>query len=359
MKPSILLSCSLLVSGLAMSACSSVTQSTPTQPASNPQAASAARQPLRIAKMHLAPSDETADPTSVEVTNALSAIATLPITSETFMQGTIDATDPDAVDVDGEAFDIPPEDKSCPWTGNAPPTCGSSGAFRRIYSQPNATWVDDDWLTPATSPTWPVTSSVGHLYVEGWLNSPGNNFEAGFVYSRNQHRYLPYAKTVIGKNTLRYVSQYGTLLKAGQYVTVILQAVPCALTSGSCAKFSFAGTCAAADSKKGYSCSNDPDCQGFEQAGECGFQGEIPVSGWASGTCCIMASMMTIAQTANDFTVGNDYGPMQHYANAQTSQSSGVNIMTGSAKYPNNATKVITVQNGGLGTETEEIYLHS
>ena len=353
MRHQALRKCALILLCLALGACSS------TSPLAPSHQGAASSDPLTGTRVHLTPADGTISPSSVSVANSLFAFAGNPVTSHTFVQADTVDGDQNAVVVDGETFELYPEDQAaaCPWQGTKPPDCGNSGAFRRIYSSPNAGWVDDLWLTPATSPTWPDTTTVGHVYVEGFLNNTtGQNTEAGFVYSRNQHRYLPYAK---GPGGVHFVSKYGTLLQAGQWVGVVLQAVPCALTSGSCAKYSFSGTCAAADPKKGLTCQNDPDCQ--LDNNQCDFGDEFIDANWSSGSCCIMAQMMSLAQVKgrNDFSVGNDYGPIQHQSWAAASQSSSIDLMIGGEIFPNDPTKVITHQTAGFGVETEEINLHS
>jgi hypothetical protein len=259
---------------------------------------------------------------------------------------------------DGETFEILPDSTSCPWSGNTPPSCGNSGAFRRVYSGTGAGYVDDQWLPPYGSPTWPASSTVGHLYVEGWPSAGSANTEAGFVYSRANHRYLPYFK---GPGGHHWVSNNVILLKAGQWMAASLQAKPCALSSGPCAQASFGGQCDSVVSTiqgqpPAYNCANDPDCN--PNTNECYFGDEFSDSGWGS-SCCITATMATLAQKTQNFTVGNDFGPIQAEGFAGACASCTSNYLKGAESWPNDPTRVIITNQGATGSETVELKLHS
>lgn len=265
--------------------------------------------------------------------------------------------DPDDVMFpDGEIISLPPPDDeivtpdlSCKFNGNVPPPCTNTGPFHRLYSSPTVSYIEAQFTSPAQQSQWPSGPygySTGYAYIEGWpLPVPSNNTEAGFLRSALNNWYTAYM-SIPGQSGGWY--EQSVYFQAGSILSVTLQgrdAATCPNTSKPCVTGNFGGTC---DTRS-------PQCHGLVNT--------APDNGWGTTSCCVMASMISIAQKHGQDLANQDvFGPIfQEVATSKTASTccggwgSGI---AGTQIHPNNATKVI-VSKTSLGVEHVTINLHT
>jgi hypothetical protein len=243
---------------------------------------------------------------------------------------------PDEVKLsDGEIVDLPPGDAStagCGFAGDVPPACTDAGAFRRFYSQPGASFMESTWdVSPATNlPTPPPRADAGYIYAEGWpaskLTVPS---EAGFAYVSKKKWFYAYLRTA-----------------KGTMIDVQLYSVAAGKVSAT-----YTGTC--------YTPAPDGNTA-------CTAAMTTRAPGWNQHGCCIVASMVAIAEQppGRNFTNGYVWGPADQVdcSSAQPPAVSGncsvPGLMEAGQRYPNDASKVIVREPIFPGTESDTIDLH-
>lgn len=241
----------------------------------------------------------------------------------------------------GGSDNAQPADDSCPnpnhWSGNTPPSCTNTGAFRRLFSNPGNYWLIANVTFPAFNPYMPTGPSpldgdTGYVYLEGWPGAGTNDSEGGFVYSAVNNWYSMYLAAP--GHGAWYSSK---TLSAGS--TVSMQLYAFTGCSGPCVNVA---AWTAASWNDGHTLSS---------------------TGW-SGNCCIFATMTTIAQSpVNVFHDGAQYGPFDWSGEVLCDLNSAFactypTFLAGSQRWPNDLTKVITF-GSVLGGETQKINLHS
>jgi hypothetical protein len=264
---------------------------------------------------------------------------------------------------DGEIVVAPLERPSdvttCAFVGYVPPKCSfNTGAFRRLYNGVNGTsnsgaasYMEDQFTPPSRNSLRPSTgpvSAVAYLYVEGWplasidTSASPVNSEAGFQYSTANNWYTPYMKvTPISGGAPQFWEGTENFKAAALVVNVAgYSASTCANTNYPCVQASFGGDCATAS----------PCFQGHE----------FPSPHWSSSGCCVLASMVTIGESSDDFTSGFSLGPIDQLACIAISEALAckTNLITGNQRWPNNASKVIVTPTTTVGKETDEIDLN-
>jgi hypothetical protein len=231
--------------------------------------------------------------------------------------------------VDGETVKAPPDDSppagvmprrqgipapmatmNCnTFQGAVPPPCTSTGPFRRVYSAPGYSFTLANLTLPAeikTMPTAapgaknPINGDTGFIYFEGWVtsNPNGGNSEFGFQYSALHNWYSVYYKTYSPKYQVIYEHYHWV---PGTVVTFAIAGY--AVNGQNNLHVALIGTTQE-------TCALTPLTTPTGHL--CLAHGHSPDAGWAPSSCCIMARMTTIGQTAvNAFYDGSAFGPIQ------------------------------------------------
>jgi hypothetical protein len=265
--------------------------------------------------------------------------------------GTPMAGNPNEVQLsDGEIVNPPPDDvptKDCGFVGYVPPACTTTGAFRRFYSQPGASFMEGTWdVSPSTNLPTPPPAKVagaGYVYTEGWptsnLSAPS---EAGFAYVAQKKWFYAYLKTPGGAmyNKKRWASSTSQQLDIQLYGSA----------SGQVSAV-FTGTCFTPAPNGNTACTSAMN---------------TPDPGWNATGCCVVASMVTIAEPppGGIFNNGFIWGPADQ-VDCSSMQPPAVpgncsvpGLMDAGQRYPNNTSKIIVKEPVFPGTESDTINLH-
>jgi hypothetical protein len=263
---------------------------------------------------------------------------------------------------DGEVMRMPPDDSSAPnggscerFSGDVPPSCTTTGAFRRMFSKPGMSYITNG-LGPVASNTHAMprgpSGPQGYYYLEGWplANLNGPNTEGGLQYSAANNWLVPYEKVPSATNAAVRELWVGTKRFLVNPAPIICLIASTSRTSSfaedcpknqTCAVVLIAGSCAGAK----YNCNEWND---------------LPDAGWSVKQCCVLASMMTIAESSDAFSNGDLLGPTLQTVGACTSDETACSSlgMAGAQSFPNDPTRIVVQSFGGLGQEMDSIDLH-
>jgi len=251
------------------------------------------------------------------------------------------------------------------WSGDDPPACTSTGAFRRVYS-------GRGYFGAAATVTLPVTESdlaekipnehqlkkqVGYIYLEGWAKPGATNYEFGLEYNEDANNYTLYSHGP-GKWWNPAGADKGIRFTAGDKMRLSMYAYP-------------PGSAANSQWPQGQGCDNHDAClvvraqdlttrkvivQGFN------------APGW-SGNRLIFARMTSIAQEAvghqpgDIFNDGAIFGPV-HWSDAELARLSGGKVHAApwaggrQQDWPDDPTRVIVYNRDGQLSETDILDLH-
>jgi len=191
------------------------------------------------------------------------------------------------------------------WSGETPPGCTNTGAFRRVYSPPKQYAVKATVTLPSINLTLPpgIPPSKGHpyipplhddigwIYIEGWPGPNKSNFEAGLEYSARNNNFTFYTSpTDPSQLSEKHHFPYGD--------TVSLTVTPYSGNAASRPKgCRTTAVCIVATAS---------DATITEQRSY-----NVP---WASSTSFVYARMTTIGQgPQNYFNDGSAFGPVRWY----------------------------------------------
>jgi hypothetical protein len=263
----------------------------------------------------------------------------------------------------GEVVARPPENDAsppgraragrCVFNQYVPPPCDRDGAFRRFYTSPGAGYFSATWSpssnestlpTPIPTTVPPPVPAEGFLYVEGWptVKLAGQSTEAGFQYDPAHNWFYLFVKTP-GKKYW-----YADAHFAVAQLSVSLAAGPsCPTPSVTCAIAAFGGTC-------------------YGTATPCSASRSVPAPGWVSPACCVLASMIAVAEPApgREWKNGAVFGPTEQSVCASPASSPGGCLAPGlvelGQRYPNDPSRIVVREQipGLTGTEIDTIDLH-
>jgi hypothetical protein len=234
------------------------------------------------------------------------------------------------------------------WSGNIPPKCATTGAFRRAFSTDHAlAGVSSELYLPSQvgMPSPPGDDgSTGFAYIELWPTSNlSNSAEGGMLYNAGSDTYtMYYSNSVDGFHT-------GTqTFPSGNYVT-ILESVDFTNSGGT---YTFLGLDTVAQEGSGDFIRDEH----LTLTPPAGFNNP-PNPVWG-------ARMTTIAQNYNSFMDGSDFkgiqwiGAVGWYFHTDGTIAYWSNF-NGTQRWPSVVDKIIVDPLVDQDDETVEIYLHS
>jgi hypothetical protein len=255
------------------------------------------------------------------------------------------------------------------WSGDVPPPCTATGAFRRVYSTRGHFGATAVVKLPAQQSDVPLTmpgdrpelaSQAGYAYLEAWTGTGGSraSYEFGLVYHEDSNNFSLYSRG--SGEAGSYYWTNGIFFKAGDRVRLALYGYPSGHTGGT--EWPAPAACTG-----GKLCliglaqdltSHRTSVEGFK-----GF-------GWR-GDKAILARMTTIAQTMRPPHAGNvfDDGAIFGLITWSEAKLAGISAkgITPSAwsghaqSWPNDRTRVIVTNpsgRSGLTGEMDALYLH-
>jgi hypothetical protein len=231
----------------------------------------------------------------------------------------------------------------CTFHQDTPPKCSDTGAFRRFYTSPGASYMSATW-SPVSN-AWTLPSPLaGILYVEGWPTNAlsGSSTEAGFKYDPVNGWFVPFQKT-LGKaywysNVHFAVAQLSVQLYGG---------ATCPNARTACAVASYSGTC-------------------YGSTSPCNATHTVSATGWVTQACCVLASMIAIAEPppGRVWKNGAVFGPIAQSVCALAGASPGgceaPGLVQAAQSFPTDGSRVIVRDKvpGLTGSEIDTIDLH-
>jgi hypothetical protein len=267
---------------------------------------------------------------------------------------------------DGSTFAAPSADSAAPsatstcsmtkWTGNAPPSCDSTGPFRRAYSPGSYSGMYAYFTLPSSQSGMPKgpnpkNGDTGFVYVEAWPGVNATNSEYGLQYSAANNWYTQYLRSngayLLNKNT-----KAASFRPGGSFVINVVEQ---AYVAGEC---------------------SSPPCfdgEVIDMGSDCDSSGYDCYDSFVENkdpafivNCCYWARMTTIAQTSNIFNDGSLFSNIA-WSNSELGKYPGTNgppdnystwTNGGAQNWPSDSTRII-VTNYSVSNETDTIDLHS